>query len=509
MKKNIRKTIIPVLLLLLAASIIVAVKWADNAFSTIDFNAIMFYIREPLQGTNMGAFQGLFLQLCIWSPIVAGLMLLPAFFTNRIYVLEIKFKERMHLIGFDWYRRNLSRVSVLWLMIAILYAANSLDVYGYVYGYFHASSIYEDYYIDPENVALSFPETKRNLIYIFMESMENTYMSEEAGGIEYGNFISEMTELQQKNENFAVSDTVNGGIATSGATWTMGAMVAQTAGIPLSIPIGGNEMDKGFDSFLPGAYSLGQILEEQGYQQVFLVGSDAAFGGRDTYLTQHGNYQIKDYNYAIEHNWIEEDYYVWWGYEDEKLYSFAKKELLELADAGEPFNLTMLTVDTHFFDGYYCDLCENTFGVDHYADVIACASRQVTEFVEWIQKQDFYENTTIIICGDHPTMDENYLNGSVVQDLSTYQRKVYTTIVNSACEYTLDYDRTFTTMDMYPTTLASLGVEIEGNRLALGTNLYADEPTLVERLGIDSLNGELEKTSKYYKRNILYQKAGK
>ena len=34
--------------------------------------------------------------------------------------------------------------------------------------------------------------------------------------------------------------------------------------------------------------------------------------------------------------------------------------------------------------------------------------RQVKEFVDWIQQQDFYENTTIVIAGDHPTMDKDF-----------------------------------------------------------------------------------------------------
>ena len=37
-------------------------------------------------------------------------------------------------------------------------------------------------------------------------------------------------------------------------------------------------------------------------------------------------------------------------------------------------------------------------------------------------------------------------------------------------------------MDMFPTTLASLGAVIDGDRLGLGTNLFSDKPTLAENL---------------------------
>ena len=72
-----------------------------------------------------------------------------------------------------------------------------------------------------------------------------------------------------------------------------------------------------------------------------------------------------------------------------RLFEFAKNRLGELATQNEPFNLTMLTVDTHFEDGYVCDKCDDRFGNNQYANVMACSSKQVAEFVEWVQQQDF------------------------------------------------------------------------------------------------------------------------
>jgi len=56
---------------------------------------------------------------------------------------------------------------------------------------------------------------------------------------------------------------------------------------------------------------------------------------------------------------------------------------------------------------------------------------------------------------------------------------------------------------MYPTILASIGVKIEGERLGLGTNLFSQRKTIVEELGIDSVQDELSKNSKFYNENIL------
>jgi len=89
-------------------------------------------------------------------------------------------------------------------------------------------------------------------------------------------------------------------------------------------------------------------LAQEGYSQTLLIGSDATFGGRRLYFTEHGNYDIVDYNYALQSGMIPADYKVWWGYEDQRLFGFAKEKLLELSNQEEPFNLTMLTVDYAF-----------------------------------------------------------------------------------------------------------------------------------------------------------------
>jgi phosphoglycerol transferase len=60
-------------------------------------------------------------------------------------------------------------------------------------------------------------------------------------------------------------------------------------------------------------------------------------------------------------------------------------------------------------------------------------------------------------------------------------------------------------MDMFPTTLAALGCQIEGDRLGLGANLFSDQPTLMERVGYTSLCSELANRTEFYA-NKFYAK---
>lgn len=349
-------------------------------------------------------------------------------------------------------------------------------------------------YWDPDEVEITAPMKKRNLILIFLESMEMSYSdSQDNGGYDV-NYIPELTKIAEENEDFSGDDKyLNGANVLKYSTWTMGGIFAHTAGLPLNLPIGRNQMDSQ-TSFLPSVTTLGDILEDQGYNQAFMCGSDVEFGGRMSYFKTHGNYDFYDLNYGWESG--ELPYYgyeVWWGYEDEKLFSMAKKHILEMAEKDEPFNYTMLTVDTHYPDGYMCSRCPSDYYMytgdgylNQYGNVLACSSKQVSEFLEWIQEQDFYENTTVVLLGDHLTMDKHFCSDI---EREGYDRKTYVAYINSAVEPELkNKKRVYATEDSFPTILASLGFKIKGNKLGLGVNLFSSEETLMEQYGFDYLD---------------------
>lgn len=387
-------------------------------------------------------------------------------------------------------------------LFIVLYAFfTCYDVDEYIAFSFESTTLYDDYYVDPASAQITVPEKKRNLIYIYMESMESSYADKSSGGAQQVNVIPELTDLALSNENFSDGRSVNGAQTVVGTTYTMGGLVAQTTGLPIDSNYITNEMVNYNPSadFFTGTENLGDILAANGYNQEFILGSNANFAGRKSFFEQHGNYNVLDYYAMIDRHWLDKDYLVWWGFEDEKLYYYARSEVKRLSLEDKPFNLTLLTADTHFTDGYACRLCDNTYP-SQYANVLACASRQVTQFVQWIQKQDFYENTTIIISGDHLTMDANYTDQYIPSD---YTRKTYVTVINPAISSELHTTRSYTTMDLFPTTLASLGFKIKGDRLALGTNLFSSTPTLSEELGFDYLNEEVQKKSKTYQQILL------
>ena len=120
------------------------------------------------------------------------------------------------------------------------------------------------------------------------------------------------------------------------------------------------------------------------------------------------------------------------------------------------------------------------------------------EFIDWLKTQDFYEDTAIVIVGDHPRMD-NYL----VEGYSYYDRTEYNCFINSAVSTDNMSNREFTVWDVFPTTLAAMGFDIEGDRLALGTNLFSDRKTLAEAKGFEWVETEANKQSDFYKKKFI------
>lgn len=464
-----------------------SVKWGLNKWGNLSIEEMIYTLKAPLKGTGQNMV-GEYLQKALLPAVLISLGLII------VCALVRRFKKKY--ITFPFLCLVLAFAVFLGGIKGGYYFWNKLDVGAYMYNQMHPSTFIEKNYVNPAKTKLTFPQKKRNVIYLFLESMEQTYMDSSVGGHHAQNIIPELTTLAKQNVSFSDNDSyVNGAKALTGNTWTIGGMFGATAGLPLKTQVANNE-NSNSTVFYPKLTTLGDILQKQGYDQTLLIGSDASFGGRDRYFSQHGGYDIEDYLYAKAKGMIPNDYKVFWGYEDEKLFGFAKEKLNNLSKQSKPFNLTMLTVDTHFPTGYWDRNCRSQFPTK-YENVMACSSRQVSAFIKWCQTQSWYKDTTIVISGDHPTM-----NATIQKGTPWDQRLVYTCYINSAVKRDSITRRNFSTQDNFPTTLAAMGVKIQGNRLGLGTNLFSNEKTLLEKYGFNYVDNELKKRSVWMEKQM-------
>ena len=492
--------IISTILFALGVAAYTGTLWGKEAFGDLSPDQIIINLNSPIEGTDVGVYISLF----------SGPVLKTVLFT----VLYCTFVFPRYKLVYNKNEKKTVFLPEIVIKIISVVLAVAMLISGCAFGierfqltelfdsYLNDSTYIEDNFADPETTEIKFPEEKRNLIFIYLESIENTFFSKDLGGYFEENYMPDLAELSKEGISFSHKESGFGGpFSTFGSGWSVAAMVNMNTGLPMKVPVDGNSYGAP-DNFLPGATTLGDILHEQGYEQSVMFGADAAFGGLNFFFESHGNYNILDHKGVIEQGWLSEHYNVWWGYEDDKLYEFAKTELTRLASSNKPFHFVMETADTHAPNGYLSPNAEKKYK-SQYANCIYYSQAEAVKFVHWIQQQPFYENTTIVIIGDHLSMADSF-----VGDITNYTRTTYNLFLNPPESLqNIPTERTFNrkwaAFDMFPTTLASIGVEISENRLGIGTNLFSGQQTLIERDGLKKVNEELKNRSIFYNNNIL------
>lgn len=506
-KKNsaIIASVAAVLLFALGVAAFTGTVWGKETFGELSPDQMLISMFTPKDGTSSDIMDSFWMGP-VFRTVAATAFFVMFAFSSRI--VNIRKKDR-ELCVFPLVARRITAfvLSVVVFAGGIAYGIVQFELFKLLRMYVIESEFIEENFADPREVKLQFPEEKRNLIHIYLESMENSYLSTDMGGYLDENLMKPLTELAKEGISFSHLEKGFGGpVATTGCVWSVASMVNMNTGLPMKVPTEQNAYGEE-DNFLPGAVTIGDILSAMGYEQSLMFGATARFGGLDYFYKSHGNFNILDHDAAKEKGWIPEDYSVWWGYEDDKLFEFAKAELTRLYETGKPFNFVMETADTHFPDGYVGPNTP-TPRDNQYANVIAYSASEVAKFIEWIKEQPFYENTTIVIIGDHLSMDKKFF-----ADFDPdYLRTTFNLILNPA-EGLLDipeertHNRWWYNGDMFPTILASIGVRIEGDRLGLGTNLFSDTPTLFEEhggeKGWEKINKIFEMKSSFYNENIL------
>lgn len=77
---------------------------------------------------------------------------------------------------------------------------------------------------------------------------------------------------------------------------------------------------------------------------------------------------------------------------------------------------------THELTTFLDPGCEQKFG--NKRDAVVCAGQMAADFIEWVQKQNFYHNTVITVPGDHVVRGKN----SIYPQRS--KRQIFFTIIN-------------------------------------------------------------------------------
>ena len=234
--------------------------------------------------------------------------------------------------------------------------------------------------------------SKRNLVIIYAESMEDTYSDNKLFG---KNLLSPLDKYFKESVRFKNL------VQLPGSGWTIAGMVSSQCGIPLKIPLfipghakQGNRIGEHFESYLPRAKCLGDVLAKDGYYQVYMGGAKLSFGGKGRFYKTHGYDEVLGFKHWInkygkgipKHRW---------GVADDFLFKQAKQKFRELTAKGKPFNLTLLTVDTHHPSGLENPTCKK-LGYRGLDGIIHCSAYLISDFINYISQSEIADNISII-----------------------------------------------------------------------------------------------------------------
>jgi len=233
-KAQVKKTVLYVIaavligaFLLLGWTLFVLSRWYGETFD-LEFKELLYTLMSPLKGTGEDTVSEI-LGACLPSVLCVA---------SVYIVLAVSFYFRADL--WRLLRRIAVVVTAIVLVGALVFATIQFRIPAYVSAQMDRTTIYEDYYVNPNSVRISANGKPKNLIHIYAESLETSYASYEMGGYQIENYMPNLTDLAQSNVSFSdkPEGQLGGFFNPEGTGWTIAALLATTSGIPFSFPVG-------------------------------------------------------------------------------------------------------------------------------------------------------------------------------------------------------------------------------------------------------------------------------
>jgi phosphoglycerol transferase len=306
---------------------------------------------------------------------------------------------------------------------------------------------------------------KKNIVYIYLESFERSFLDE----TQFPGLAPNIRELEKQGLAFTNIDTA------FGARWTIAGMVASQCGLLLETDAPGANTP---GAFMPGAVCLGDTLKQNGYVTSYLGGASLRFGGKGNFYKTHQFDTVQ----GLEHHKrvlpFETTALSEWGLYDEDLYPLAWKEFTRLTTQHKPFAFFLLTLDTHPPSGLPSSSCDGIRygdGKNAMLNTLHCSDQLAANFIRQLLASEAAAETIIVVASDHLVMAND-----AGQQLKQHpnRRNLFFILETNGRQESLD--RHASPFDIAPTLLSVLGAETEGYNL--GVSLLGDNKTIMERI---------------------------
>lgn len=420
--------------------------------------SVIYHLRYGLQGAGFDEYR--------------ELLLLSLATVTALCVLAVLLIPVCQKVPLPW-RMNRRGVFPVLAISAIASSPATLDIIHLLppqserMGNSSENASFNQHYLSPQVSSVS--DTPRHLVLVSLESIEATFLDEEA----FPGLTPGLNKLVQGAINFSEIREI------THTDWTIAGVVASHCGIPLLSPSGGNAMG-GMDSFLPGAVCLGDYLSNAGYTLEALSGSSMRFAGTGKFLETHGVTNVSGFE-ELEPQLRRSDYKTPWGLYDDNLYEIAFERIAKHITQGSHLGLFIFTMDTHP-PGYLSEDCRGQKygdGSNSQLNAISCADMLISRFVERIRSSEFGSNTVVVISSDHLIKGRN--NPVSLDESARNNLFLIITPNNDAAEIT----ETGSKLDIASTLLPHLGFRGEiglGRDLMKGPSLLTTLPDFESQL---------------------------
>lgn len=299
-------------------------------------------------------------------------------------------------------------------------------------------------FINKTNIETNINGRPKNLVIIFLESVEQSMLENEP----FKELTKDIQSLISEGEFFKNIRQIDG------SGWTMAGVHTVLCGNVFAY----HSINTFRHANVSSLICLPDLLKNSGYYLVNIGGDNKQFAGREMFMKLHGYDEIFGWKEIQEKMNIPDSYTEGWGIKDIDSFNFVKKKFLELSKSNKPFHILTKTVDMHSPNGEYDPRCPDITG-NSTLNVLKCTNDNLLNFINFLKKQPNYKDTLVVILPDHL-----YMTGNISKYLDKVKdRKLYAIVLNSG--KTAIYDDQILYVDLANIILDRLKIEHNANFL--------------------------------------------
>ena len=230
-----------------------------------------------------------------------------------------------------------------------------------------------------------------NVIIISLESFENAFLNHP------DTTITSFFRYLKNNWNYI---TINQNI---GSNWTAGSIYTMMTGMPSLFGLKHNSVFS--NSFKSKFTTVPDIFKKINYKKIYIA-DNSDFAGTRAMLNVFG------FDKIIDKKQLNNEF-------DKDIFEAAKEEIFNLENLNINYFLLLSTLDTHApygrYDNSFQDIFPNLKGIEY---SIAVINYLIEDFISYLEKNNFLENTIVTIVPDHLFMGKTrFMNSEDIRSL--------------------------------------------------------------------------------------------